>query len=87
MQQNKEEKIDKLYLTLLCIIIVLLHLFIGSSHQEPKAILQTIIITIGLTYIIIKKIQSKKNIVIKGKIDILMLLLLIATFIPIIIIT
>ena len=85
MQQNKEEKIDKLYLTLLCIIIVLLHLFIGSSHQEPKAILQTIIITIGLTYIIIKKIQSKKNIVIKGKIDILMLLLLIATFIPIII--
>lgn len=87
MPQKSEEKLDKIYLVLLCIIIALLHLFIGSSHQEPKVILQTIIIIIGLTYIIIKKIQNKKtqsktNIVIKGKVDILMLLLLIATFIP-----
>ena len=84
MQQNKEKKIDKLYLILLGIIIFLLHLFIGSSHQDPKSILQTIILAIGLTYIIIKKIQCKKNLVIKGKIDLLMLILLIATFIPLI---
>lgn len=87
MLQNKEEKLDKIYLVLLCIIIALLHLFIGSSHQEPKVILQTIIIIIGLTYIVIKRILNKKSqepksIVIKGKIDILMLLLLIASFMP-----
>lgn len=90
MPHNREEKLDKIYLVLLCIIIVLLHLFIGSSHQEPKVILQTIIIIIGLTYIIAKKntkqkSKETKSIIIKGKIDILMLLFLIATFIPLLI--
>lgn len=80
-----KNKTDKIYLVLLCIIIAMLNLFIGSNHQEPKTILETIILTVGLTYIAIKKIQSKKNIIIKGKIDIAMLLLVIATVIPILI--
>lgn len=85
MLQDKVEKTDKIYLVLLCIIIALLHLFVGSSHQEPKIIFETIIIIVGLTYILIKKIQNKENIIIKGKIDILMLLMIIAMLIPLII--
>lgn len=80
-----KNKTDKIYLVLLCIIIAMLNLIIGSNHQEPKTILETIILIIGLTFIAIKKIQGKKNIIIKGKIDIAMLLLVFATFIPLLI--
>ena len=83
--QMKNDKIDKIFFILLCLIIVSLHLFIGSSHQEPKTILEMVIIIIGIIYILIKKIQGQKNVVIKGKIDILIFSLLIVIIIPLII--
>ena len=83
-KQDMKTIIDKIYLTLLCIIIAMLNLFIGSNHQEPKTILETIILLIGISFIIIKTIQKEKNIIIKGKIDIFVTLLIIATFIPLI---
>lgn len=58
--------INKIYLTLLCIIIPMLNLFIGSNHQEPKTILETTILLIGISFII-KTTQKEKNIIIKGK--------------------
>lgn len=80
-----KNKTDKIYLFFLCIIIAILNLFIGSNHQEPKTKLETAILITGLTYVIVKKIQRKKNIVIKGKIDIAMLVLTVAMFIPMLI--
>lgn len=74
---------EKIFLIALSIIIILLNLFVGSSHREPKIILETFIIAVGLIYIITKKIQKEKNIIIKGKIDIFMLLMLIAVCMPI----
>ncbi len=83
--KNIKNKMDKIYLILLCIIIAMLNLFIGSNHQEPKTKLETIILLIGLSYIIIQKIKNKKNIIIKGKIDIAMLFFVVTTFIPLVI--
>lgn len=73
----------KIHTITLCIIIILLNLFVGSSHQEPKIILEIIILAIGLIFIITKKIKKEKNVIIKGKIDICMLLMVVATYMPI----
>jgi hypothetical protein len=79
------KKTEKIYLVLLCIIIAVLNLVIGSNHQQPKTYMQIAIILVSLTYIMIKKIQKEKNIIIKSKIDIAITLLVIATAIPLII--
>ena len=49
---------NKIFFIALNIIIVLLNLFVGSSHTEPRIILETIILIIGIIFIIIKKYKE-----------------------------
>lgn len=82
MLKNIDKIIDTVYLILLCIIISALNLFIGSNHQEPKLFLEITILLVGISFLIIKTIRKEKNLIIKGKIDILVLLFIFVTFIP-----
>ncbi len=54
-------KLEKIYTIILYINIVLLNIFIGSAHVEPRTALQTLIILETLIYIIIAKIQKNKK--------------------------
>lgn len=76
------KKIDKLAYITIIVTIVLLNIFIGSNIKEPIWIIQTIVSVIALAYIITKKIQKEKDIIIKGKIDIAVLIFMISTIIP-----
>lgn len=78
------DKINKIYSIIIYINIVLLNILIGSTHEEPRTILETIIILEALIYIIINKIKENKNILIKGKIDIAILAMTMITAIPLI---
>ena len=77
-------KLEKIYTIILYINIVLLNIFIGSAHAEPRTALQTLIILEALIYIIIAKIQKKQKILIKGKIDIAVITMTAITAIPLI---
>lgn len=79
-----ENKLDKIYCIIICINVILLNIFIGDTHNEPRTILETSIIIEALIYVIISKIQKKKKILIKGKIDIAVLAMSIITIIPLI---
>ena len=76
--------IEKIYLMILCSNIVLLNLLVGSSHTDPRFALQALIMFETLIYIIIQKINKKKNILIKSKIDICMILYTISSSLPLI---
>lgn len=78
------DKLNKTYCIILCINIILLNIFVGTTHREPRVILEASIIIEGLIYIIICKIQKKKNILIKGKIDIAIIAMVLVTGIPLI---
>ena len=78
------DKVDKIYSIIIYINIVLLNILIGSTHEEPRTILETIIILEALIYIIINKFKKTKNILIKGKIDIAVLAMAVTTAIPLI---
>lgn len=84
MKEKINERIDKLGLFFICVIIIILNIYIGSNIKEPIYIIQMLAIIFGTIYCIIKKIVSKENIFIKGKIDIAILLLLISTMLPLI---
>lgn len=76
------KKIDKLaYITIIA-TIVLLNIFIGSNIKEPIWIIQTMVSIVTLIYVITKKIQREKNIIIKGKIDLAVLIFMITTMFP-----
>ncbi len=83
-QKLKRNIIDKIYLIILCINILLLNIFIGSTHEDPRTLTQTIIILETAIYIIISKINKKEKILIKGKIDIVVIIMLISTIMPLI---
>ena len=76
------KKIDKIAYVVILILIVLLNVFIGSNIKDPIWIIQLIVSIFTVVYIIVKKVQREKNIIIKGKIDIAVLGLMIATTIP-----
>lgn len=78
------KKIKKIYESILYLNIFLLNVFVGSIHDSPRTILQTIIIFEAIVYIIIAKFQKKRNILIKGKIDVLVLAMMGITIIPLI---
>ena len=73
---------EKVYFIILCFNVALLNIFVGSTHNDPRTFLETTIILETLIYIIISKIKKKENVLIKGKIDIVVILMVIATFIP-----
>lgn len=76
------KKIDKIAFATIIIAIVLLNIYIGSNIKEPIWIIQTIVSFIAFGYILIKKIQKEKNVIIKGKIDIAVLIFMISTILP-----
>lgn len=75
-------KIDKIGFKIILLIIVLLNIFIGSNIKEPIWLIQTITSMFSIIYLITKKIQKEQRIIIKGKIDIAILILMISTIIP-----
>ena len=74
--------IDKIGYKLLLVVIVMLNIFIGSNIKPPIWLIQTIVSVFTVIYIITKKIQKEKNIILKGKIDIYVLIFMISTIIP-----
>ena len=79
------KKIDKICYKIILLTIVLLNIFIGSNIKRPIWIVQAIVSIFSVIYIITKKIQKEKNIIIKGKIDIAVIVFMISTAIPLVI--
>ena len=82
MEKNK--KIEKIGLIVILATIVLLNIFIGSNIKDPIWIIQSIVSIFTVIYLIISKINKKSNVIIKGKIDIAVLIFMISTMIPLI---
>ena len=80
----KEKRIEKIGFIVIIITIVLLNIFIGSNIKQPIWIIQTLVSIFTLLYLIIKKIQKQDKIILKGKIDIAVLVFMISTIIPLI---
>ena len=78
----KENLFEKIYFIILCLNVFLLNIFIGSTHNDPRTLLETIIILETLIFIIISKIKKKEKILIKGKIDIAVIIMMISTGLP-----
>ena len=76
--------IDNIGLIVILLTIILLNIFIGSNIKDPIWIIQTIVSLFTLIYLIVKKIQREKHLIIKGKIDIAVLIFMISTIIPLI---
>ena len=76
------KKIDKIAYVVILISIVLLNVFIGSNIKDPIWLIQLIVSVFTVVYIIVKKIGKEKNIIIKGKIDIAVLVFMISTILP-----
>ena len=74
--------IDKIGYKVILFALLLLNIFIGSNIKRPIWVVQAIVSIFSTIYIITKKIQKEKNVVIKGKIDIAVLCLMISTIIP-----
>lgn len=78
-----KEKFDKITNKVIILVIILLNIFIGSNIKSPIWIIQTLISVYAFIYVFIKKIICKeKNVIIKGKIDVIVLLFMISTIIP-----
>ncbi len=84
MIQTKKNIFEKTYTIIIYINIILLNIFVGSTHENPRIILETTIIIEALIYIITSKICKKEKILIKGKIDIAITAMMLITAIPLI---
>ena len=81
---DKKNIVDKIGFFIIIVTIIMLNMFIGSNIKEPIWIIQAIVSVFTAIYLIIKKIQKTKNIIIKRKIDIAVLVFMISTTIPLI---
>ena len=75
--------IDKISYKFIILIIVMLNIFIGSNIKQPIWLIQAMVSTFSVIYILIKKIQ-KEAVIINGKIDIAVLIFMISTVLPLI---
>lgn len=78
----KNKKMEEIGFIVILLTIILLNIFIGSNIKQPIWFIQAIVSITTMIYIIIGKINKKKDIIIKGKIDIAVLCFMIATTIP-----
>ena len=78
----KSNLIDKIGLGFIIFIIAILNIFVGINSFDPDWIIQLSICVFTIIYYVVKKIKKEKNIILKGKIDIAVLIFMIATFIP-----
>lgn len=83
-EKIKKITIDKIAYFIIVITIILLNIQIGSNIKEPIWLIQMIVSIFATIFIIYKKIKKRKNIIIKGKIDIAVLILMISTILPLI---
>lgn len=72
----------KIGFTIIILTIILLNIFIGSNIKQPIWIIQTVLCIFMTVYLIISKIDKKRDIIIKGKIDIAVFAFMIATTVP-----
>ena len=77
-------KTDKFGFVSILVTIVMANIFIGSNIKEPIWIMQFFMSIVSIIYIVIKKVQKEKNVIIKSKIDICVLVFMISTMIPLI---
>ena len=73
---------ERIYFIILCLNVLLLNIFVGSTLRDPRFVLQALIMLETLIYIPIQKLNKKTNILIKSKIDIFILLFTISTSLP-----
>lgn len=85
MKEKINKIIDKIALVVLCIVILLLNIYIGSNISDPRTFIYLLVTIFTGIYVIVKKIVSKEKILIKNKVDICMILLLLSTAIPLIV--
>ena len=78
------KRIDKIMAIILALIIIVFSIIVGANEKGLRIISITIFLSLDLLFLIIKKIVYKKPIVIKNKIDILVLLFFLVTFLPLI---
>ena len=78
------KRLEKTAYILILLTIILLNIFIGSNIKDPIWIVQEIVLVFTTIYLIAKKIHKEKNLIIKGKIDVAVLIFMIAVFLPLI---
>ena len=66
-KRKKVKRIEKICYKIILLTIVLLNIFIGSNIKRPIWIVQLVVSIFLVIYIITKKIQKERNIIIKGK--------------------
>ena len=76
--------IEKIGFIIILLTIVLLNICIGSNIKQPIWLMQAIVSIFTVIYIITSKINKKQNLIIKGKIDIVVLLFMLSTVIPLV---
>ena len=75
--------LEKITYKIILIVIVVLNICIGSNIKEPIWIIQMFVSVLTIIYVIVRKIKNKnESIIIKGKVDIVVLLFMIATTLP-----
>lgn len=80
-----EKVMKKIGMILLIITIVLFNVIIGANEKGIRELPISILLALIIVYLIIKKIKNKKeNIVLKSKIDYLVLFFMLTTTIPLI---
>lgn len=75
-------KIDKFGFISVLITIALLNIYIGSNIKDPIWCVQLFTSIVSVIYIILKKKNKEKNVIIKSKIDIGVLIFMISIAIP-----
>jgi hypothetical protein len=79
-----EKIFNVLGMLIISAIIITFNLIIGANEKELRILPISIFLAIIIIYLIIKKIISKGNIVIKSKLDIFVLLFMLSTILPLI---
>ena len=59
---------ERIYFIILCLNVLLLNIFVGSTHNDPRTLTETVIILETLIFIIISKIKKKEKIKNEGMI-------------------
>ena len=84
MENTKKQKIDKIFLNIICIVIVISAVFVGSPLSNNYLILSVTINLISFIYICIKFAVNPKKSLIDNFVSIAVLLLAISSCIPVI---
>ena len=80
---DKMKILEKITYKIILIVIVVLNICIGSNIKDPIWIIQMFVSVLTIIYVIVRKIKNKnESIIIKGKVEIVVLLFMIATTLP-----